>query len=115
MATVAPHWRLTELGYMRDPPTRDFAKWDGRAFKDKIKPRAKKRPALAIVVPYKIQNPVPEKRHGVCPKSGTPPCPKRGTLSALTVPENGHIGEPGDRARKRAHRGTRRPCPKTGT
>jgi hypothetical protein len=23
----APRWRLTELGYMKDPPTRDFMRW----------------------------------------------------------------------------------------
>jgi hypothetical protein len=28
----APHWRLTELGYMTEPPTRDFLRWDGTAF-----------------------------------------------------------------------------------
>jgi hypothetical protein len=28
----APHWRLTELGYMGDPPTRDFQRWDGTIF-----------------------------------------------------------------------------------
>ncbi|MGO9682387.1 MAG: hypothetical protein ACLPTZ_07335 [Beijerinckiaceae bacterium] len=26
---LAPHWRLTELGYMTEPATRDFLKWDG--------------------------------------------------------------------------------------
>jgi hypothetical protein len=37
----APRWRLTELGYMHEPPTRDFAHWDGRRFKDtKSKSRA---------------------------------------------------------------------------
>ena len=25
----APHWRLTELGYMNDLPTRDFERWAG--------------------------------------------------------------------------------------
>jgi hypothetical protein len=25
----APHWRLTELGYKNDPPTRDFLNWNG--------------------------------------------------------------------------------------
>jgi len=29
---LAPHWRLTEIGYMTDPPTRDFLKWDGTKF-----------------------------------------------------------------------------------
>lgn len=30
----APHWRLTELGYMTNPPTRDFMRWDGTIFQD---------------------------------------------------------------------------------
>jgi hypothetical protein len=43
----APHWRLTELGYMRDPPTRDFLKWDGQPFKECQKRRSKKQnPAI---------------------------------------------------------------------
>jgi hypothetical protein len=29
---VAPHWRLTELGYMKELPTRDFLRWDGELF-----------------------------------------------------------------------------------
>jgi hypothetical protein len=37
----APRWRLTELGYMKELPTRDFTHWDGKQFKDaKIKSRA---------------------------------------------------------------------------
>jgi hypothetical protein len=28
----APRWRLTEIGYMRDPPTRDFMHWNGVRF-----------------------------------------------------------------------------------
>jgi hypothetical protein len=37
----APHWRLTELGYMNDLPTRDFERWNGQKFSDqKTKPRA---------------------------------------------------------------------------
>jgi hypothetical protein len=36
----APRWRLTELGYMKELPTRDYARWDGMAFVDQIKPRA---------------------------------------------------------------------------
>ena len=31
----APRWRLTELGYMTNPPTRDFTHWNGTPFKDK--------------------------------------------------------------------------------
>jgi hypothetical protein len=29
----APHWRITECGYMKDLPTRDFMRWDGRKFR----------------------------------------------------------------------------------
>jgi hypothetical protein len=29
----APHWRLTELGYMHDPPTREFNRWNGTPFR----------------------------------------------------------------------------------
>jgi hypothetical protein len=37
----APHWRLTELPHLGEPPTRDFERWDGRKFVDqKTKPRA---------------------------------------------------------------------------
>lgn len=39
----APRWRLTELGYMNNWPTRDFAGWDGTPFVDKIKSRAGKK------------------------------------------------------------------------
>jgi hypothetical protein len=31
---TAPHWRLTECGYMHEPPACDFLKWDGRKFED---------------------------------------------------------------------------------
>jgi hypothetical protein len=40
----APHWRLTELGYMRDPPTRDFMRWDGVIYHEQKSPRKKQNP-----------------------------------------------------------------------
>ena len=30
----APRWRLTEVAYMKDPPTRDFMRWDGVLFQN---------------------------------------------------------------------------------
>jgi hypothetical protein len=30
----APHWLLTELGYMADPPTKDFLRWSGTKVRD---------------------------------------------------------------------------------
>jgi hypothetical protein len=41
---TAPHWRLTELGCMREPPTRDFLKWDGKPFKKTAETSYRKRP-----------------------------------------------------------------------
>jgi hypothetical protein len=35
---LAPHWCLTELGYMADPPTRDFARWNGVKFQRRKRP-----------------------------------------------------------------------------
>ena len=29
---TAPHWRLTECGYLKDPPSRDFTRWNGVRF-----------------------------------------------------------------------------------
>ena len=40
----APRWRLTELGYMNDPPTRDYERWDGTKFKTES--RSRDRPPL---------------------------------------------------------------------
>jgi hypothetical protein len=41
----APHWRLTEIGYMADPPTKDFLSWNGKPFSAKSK-RGFANPAL---------------------------------------------------------------------
>ena len=30
---LATYWRLTEVGFMDDPPTRDFLKWNGTKFR----------------------------------------------------------------------------------
>jgi hypothetical protein len=40
----APHWRLTELGYMHDPPTHDFLRWDGTTkFRRRQRPSRKEK------------------------------------------------------------------------
>jgi len=57
----APHWRLTELGYMNEPPTRDFLKWNGQRFTDqKTESRA---PFPAHPVPEMARTSVPEIAH----------------------------------------------------
>lgn len=33
----APRWRLTEIGCMKEPPTRDFMRWNGVQFSEKKK------------------------------------------------------------------------------
>ena len=38
----APRWRLTELGYMNDPPTRDYAGWNGTPFRGQNKTPCRK-------------------------------------------------------------------------
>jgi hypothetical protein len=35
----APHWRLTELGFMGDPPTKDYLSWRGERFRPPWKNR----------------------------------------------------------------------------
>ena len=66
---TAPHWRLTECGYMNDPPTRDFGRWDGTKFKDCVSRR--RRP--------KAQNPVAENRNTPLRKTATPALRKTAT------------------------------------
>jgi hypothetical protein len=70
----APHWRLTELGYMKDAPTRDFMSWNGKPFD-----------------PPKKQNPGAEMRTRVVRKS-TPvvvrkstPLPPPGGVEMRTI------------------------------
>jgi hypothetical protein len=69
----APRWRLTEIGYMKDPPTRDFMRWN----------------PSNIFIDKKKNFPVPEKGDRVYPKRGTGVYPKRGTANGTSVPEKG--------------------------
>ena len=80
----APHWRLTELGYLGEFPTRDYEKWDGKSFRannsqkfgnQKTESRSGK----------PIQG-VPESQHSGVAESRTP--------SAETVAESRHIESP---------------------
>jgi len=75
----APHWRLTECGYMNDPPTRDFLRWDGTKFKDSVRP--------------KKQNPATEIHSTLLRKSITPPLRKSITPNAQNVTEIRNISE----------------------
>jgi hypothetical protein len=79
----APRWRLTELGYMKELPTRDYAKWDGTPFVDKTKSRAGK-PARGV----------PENQHNTMLENRTP--------NGKTVLENQHKETAAERAGKSA-------------
>jgi hypothetical protein len=63
----APRWRLTELGYMKDPPTRDYTRWQGDLFVDQKPVRQKQNPdgQKAIRVMAKRQSLVMAKRQSV--------------------------------------------------
>jgi hypothetical protein len=72
----APRWRLTELGYMKDPPTRDFMRWKpGNYFKDEK------------------QKPVLENADGVSVKTRTVASVKTRTRNGTSVLENTDKGE----------------------
>jgi hypothetical protein len=74
----APRWRLTELGYMNDPPTKDFLLWRGAKFRDQ-----------------KIQKPGPENGATLDPKTGPLVDPKTEPPKARSGPENGAKGRAG--------------------
>ena len=64
---VSPHWRLTELGCMREPPTRDFLNWNGEVFHEQKSPAYYKRRQRSLAK-LKKQNPAP--RYGAdCTKA----------------------------------------------
>jgi hypothetical protein len=81
---TAPHWRLTECGYMNDPPTRDFERWDGTKFKDCVSRR--RHP--------KKQNPVTESRNTLLRKTITPALRNPVTPLGTSVTESRNIVEP---------------------
>jgi hypothetical protein len=71
---TAPHWRLTECGYMNDPPTRDFLRWNGQTFTDVKRRTWQKR-----------KNPVAESCNTLLQKAATPPLQECATLRGPTV------------------------------
>jgi hypothetical protein len=73
----APHWRLTEIGYMTNPPTRDFLRWSGEPFHEQKSPKH----YLA-----KKQNPGPPVRSTVDHPSGPPLDHPSGPVSRRSGP-----------------------------
>lgn len=92
----APHWRLTELGYMLDPPTRDFMHWDGTVFHQQKSPEYYKRQErrLARLAAAKKQNPVPTSGTH-CPDVRDIPLSRTsGHLLAELSRRQGHTADP---------------------
>jgi hypothetical protein len=86
----APHWRLTEVGYMRDSPTRDFMRWDGTRFSDHRRARKKQNPGpqTGATVDHKL---VPAVDHKLVPLNGTSG-PQSGAIYAPeSRPQSGAI------------------------
>lgn len=86
----APHWRLTELGYMNDPPTKDFMSWDGVVFHYQKKQNPV--PSEGTGWPAGGDIPVARRRgqsgNKVARRRGHTndrPCPVRGDISSLTT------------------------------
>jgi hypothetical protein len=97
----APSWRLTELGCMKELPTRDYAYWNGTLFDPpKHRPVAEKRHT----------HPSPKKTESRGGKAPHPVAEKRHT----SVAEKQHTSEP-DRGGKVAHRDEGEPCRKSST
>jgi hypothetical protein len=49
-AGKAPHWRLTEVGYQKQPATQDYLRWDGSPFRETVatSPRTKTSRTMAF-------------------------------------------------------------------
>jgi hypothetical protein len=62
---LAPHWRLTEVGFMNEFPTKDFTKWDGVKFKGK---RRLARNGKSESRTGKAVHPAPERRSSTAPE-----------------------------------------------
>jgi hypothetical protein len=73
----APHWRLTEIGYRGEYPTKEFNKWNGIRFHDQP-PRKKQK-----------QNPVGSSANEVCRKVPTP------ALAVVPTPNGTSVGSSG--------------------
>jgi hypothetical protein len=87
----APHWRLTEVGYMKDPPTQDFMKWDGTKFKHHRRAARSKTESrtgkAARGVPEGRHTSVTERRHS----SGEKRYGMAAHTAGETVPERRYI------------------------
>jgi hypothetical protein len=84
----APHWRLTELGYMREGPTCEFDRWDKTKFNDKKTESRAGNGARGVLemahtsVP-EMAHTKPEKRAGNGAHTAAPGVPEMAHISRL--------------------------------
>lgn len=92
---VSTHWRLTELGYMNDPPTKDFLKWDGEMFHEQKSPAYYKRQErrLAKLKSGEKQNPVSTHGTECLDPRDIPVSRPTGQLPEKVSRPTGHISE----------------------
>jgi hypothetical protein len=90
---VATHWRLTELGYMHDPPTKDFLKWNGEMFHEQKSPAYYKRRdgQLTKLAVGQKQNPVRASRTDCQSATDIPVSERHGQLPEKVGERHGHI------------------------
>jgi hypothetical protein len=86
----APHWRLTELGYMGDPPTRDFMRWDGTVFcrpkkQNPVRPDGTDCTAGRDIPVYGRTVQSPAKVYGPAVHTDEPSCTAGRDISSLTT------------------------------
>lgn len=91
----ATHWRLTELGYMHEPPTRDFLKWNGELFHEQKSPEYYKRQErrLLKLKTRQKQNPVTTHAKGCHDPRDIPVSRPTGQLLDKVSRPTGHISE----------------------
>jgi hypothetical protein len=110
----APHWRLTECGYHKEPPTQDFLRWDGKPFRDTAAPR---KPGVKSRMAFCAGCGAEFKRTRNDAKYCTSSCRSKANRKRIPVPEIGDtyvpeigdstVTEIGDGATDKRHRNRR--------
>ena len=86
----APHWRLTELSYMTDPPTKDFRQWDGVIFRHGKNPVPKNGTACTVKGYIQLYPKTEQLDRQLYPKTvhtDAQPCTVKGYIARSTTPK----------------------------
>jgi hypothetical protein len=97
----APHWRLTELGYMHEMPTKDFMRWNGQSFSSKyLEPRAgnpaRGAPEIQHSSVLEIQHTQAPNRAGNPAHRDSPTVPEIQHITRFTTPTLAESAQSGD-------------------